>query len=414
MRNSLFAFLSALCASAALAAPSLKSGSVSMTQDAATGKVTIAYEIETDPAIVTLDVTTNGVSIGGENLQHLAGNVGRVVATGVHEIVWIPTKDFANRAFAANGDLKAKISVWAKDAPPDWLVCDLRYLDGTLNHSTFYAKKDFIPLGITNRTYKTDMLVLRRVPAKNVTWRMGSPASTESSVRTAANEATHYVKLTQDYYMNIYTITQKQYTWIMGSNPSQNPKATTDLDIRPANRFAFNDLRGNANDGYDFPDDGHKVNPSSFCGKLRKLIPLDVDLPTDAQWEYACRAGTGTAFNNNTDNSYAELGYYYTAALDDPYPVGMKKPNAWGIYDMHGNSWEYTLDWFVATNFDGDGTTAAEDPGGPSSGSSGRTQRGGSSTSGFAAARSANRGGVSPGTTYGNRAVRIVAPAVIP
>ena len=111
------------------------------------------------------------------------------------------------------------------------------------------------------------------------------------------------------------------------------------------------------------------VDSSSFMGKLRVRTGLDFDLPTDAQWEYACRAGTTTTYSygNSANENYM---WYSSNSNSKSHPVGSKNANPWGLYDMHGNVWEWCLDWY--------GTLAyGTDPKGSSSGTA-RVNRGGS------------------------------------
>jgi formylglycine-generating enzyme required for sulfatase activity len=140
-------------------------------------------------------------------------------------------------------------------------------------------------------------------------------------------------------------------------------------------------LRGPAK-GSAWPED-HGVDEWSFMGQLRKKAGNVFDLPTEAQWEYACRAGTTTALNdgNNitntvSDGCLAKLARYYCNRNDgkggysEHTTVGSYLPNAWGLYDMHGNVWEWCLDWY------GSYAGAETDPTGASSGS-GRVLRSG-------------------------------------
>ena len=111
------------------------------------------------------------------------------------------------------------------------------------------------------------------------------------------------------------------------------------------------------------------VDASSFMGKLRARTGLDFDLPTEAQWEYACRAGTTTTYywGNSMNGNYA---WYADNSSNKTHPVGLRTANAWEIYDMSGNVWELCLDWY--------GTLAyGTDPKGSFSGT-GRVKRGGS------------------------------------
>ena len=111
------------------------------------------------------------------------------------------------------------------------------------------------------------------------------------------------------------------------------------------------------------------VDPTSFLGILRGRTGLDFDLPTEAQWEYACRAGTTTTYScgNSADGNYM---WYASSSNGWPHEVGTNQPNMWGLYDLHGNVYEWCLDWY-ANSF-----TGGVDPKGSSSGSA-RVVRGG-------------------------------------
>jgi formylglycine-generating enzyme required for sulfatase activity len=126
-------------------------------------------------------------------------------------------------------------------------------------------------------------------------------------------------------------------------------------------------------------------------------------LPTEAQWEYACRAGTTGDYAGNLD----EMGWYGSNSGNKPHPVGQKRANAWGLHDMHGNVWEWCLDWYG--NYPGGSVT---DPKGAGSGSV-RVLRGGCWNYVAGNCRSANRGGNVPGFRNGSLGFRLVlAPQV--
>ena len=140
-----------------LASPTIREGSVSMTQ-AGDRQVSIRYTLDDEPAIVTVDILTNDVSIGYANIQNIAGDVNVKVATGSHEILWRPDKSWPGHVFT-NGEVKAVVRAWATNAPPDYMVVDL-----TMNNTMFfYPAAEAIPHGgVTNMLYKTSMLVMRR------------------------------------------------------------------------------------------------------------------------------------------------------------------------------------------------------------------------------------------------------------
>ncbi|MBR0237028.1 MAG: SUMF1/EgtB/PvdO family nonheme iron enzyme [Thermoguttaceae bacterium] len=172
------------------------------------------------------------------------------------------------------------------------------------------------------------------------TFMMGSPSSESGRDN---DETQHQVTLTKGFWMMETEVTQKQWKAVMGNNPS-NFKG----DDLPVESVSWNDCQ-------------------EFCKKCTQL-GLPVQLPTEAQWEYACRAGTTGAYSGNLD----EMAWYWDNSNKTTHSVGTKKPNAWGLYDMHGNVWEWCQDW--KADYPSGSVT---DPAGPSSGSV-RVIRGGS------------------------------------
>ena len=125
--------------------------------------------------------------------------------------------------------------------------------------------------------------------------------------------------------------------------------------------ISWNDVRGNSAT-YDWPNIT-AIDELTFVGKLRAKTGLDVDLPTEAQWEYACRAGTTSSFSNGGGGSADQSVVGHANGGMDVVAVGSFVPNFWGIYDMHGNVGEWCLDWHAGLN-----TDDAIDPVGASSG----------------------------------------------
>lgn len=213
---------------------------------------------------------------------------------------------------------------------------------------------DVEPIGICCLdVYKTTKLVLRRIEPG--TFVMGSPTS---ELGRRDNEKRYDVKIIKPFYIGVFEITQKQYQLIAGYNPSEFKG-----DTKPVHNVSYNDIRGREK-GAAYPDND-EVDDYSFFGKLRARSKMNFDLPTEAQWEYACRAGTTTALNNGTDLSDISkdknldiLGFYVWNGGRDgekdngPTVVGSYRPNFWGIYDMHGNVYEWVLDKYE--QYDGD------------------------------------------------------------
>ena len=192
------------------------------------------------------------------------------------------------------------------------------------------------------------------------TFTMGSP---EDEMGRYDDETQHEVTLTQGYWLGKYEVTQAQYEAVMGTNPSGIKG-----DDLPVQKVSWNDAM-------------------EFCATLTKIekaagrLPFGYEytLPTEAQWEYACRAGTTTALNSGKNLSSEEkcpemdeVGWYVGNSDETTHPVGQKKPNAWGLYDMHGNVYEWCLDWYG----EDEPASSVTDPTGPETGST-RLIRGG-------------------------------------
>jgi formylglycine-generating enzyme len=225
--------------------------------------------------------------------------------------------------------------------------------------------------------------VLTNALATNMVWIspgtfvMGSP---DDEALRGADETQHTVTLTRGFFMGKYLVTQGQYLSLLHTNPSYfttNNGYPLNLN-RPVEQASW-------------------VDATNYCAQLTQQqqlagwVPTNwvYRLPTESEWEYACRAGTTTAFNFG-DAIHGGMANFYTydecdASIGDIYvpnpvvaylarttTVGSYEPNAWGLYDMHGNLWEWCRDWYGTYP-----TGSVSDPQGPASGSF-RVMRGGS------------------------------------
>ena len=425
---------------------------VTMAQDD-TRLVTISYTLKDAPAVVTVDVQTNvtgdtWASIGGENIQNVTGDVWRKIETGARTIRWRPDLSWPDHKIE-DGGVRAVVTAWALDNTPDYMVVDVSDA-AKPDTQTYYPSAGFVPGGVTNSLYKTTTLLMRKIMAKDVTWTMGSVAE---SGRSANRESTHQVTLTNNYYIGVYEVTQSQWRQV-DSSSSASANFTTEQSMRPMEKVSYNEIRNAANStaantAYNWPA---APNPSSFLGKLRTKTGLDFDLPSEAQWEFAARAGNGEGYWNdgspilskNPDANMDLIGRYernggkvlsgtsYVNPANDcgvtngTAIVGSYAPNSWGLYDMHGNVWEWCLDWHqdnIATAKDASGNDYGGrvniDPSAQGKFLSGksvasgtnRIKRGGSWSSGVGSCRSAFRATGTPSNRDAYQGVRFICTA---
>ncbi len=414
----------------AVAAPVISN--VAWSQDPATRRVTVTYDLN-ERAIVTMDVCTNGtVSIGGEHVVSLIGAVNCEVPAGEgHRIEWLADRDWAGRVMAA-GALTVTLRAWTREVPPDYLVVDLRMTNtATCSTLRYYADAAFIPGGVTNDLYKTKKLVMRRIPASGAIWRMGSP-SDETGRSTGQVEPEHYVSFESDYYMGVYPVTMGQYRQLCGITPatamsSFDMSIITNFDAHPAGGISYAYNNKDASSAYlrnaTWPSSTAWSRSNFYSrGPLARLYDISgipFDLPTEAQWEYACRAGVDTAYNSGkacttTGETSAcpnmdEVGWY-SANTSTTQPVGLKRANLWGLYDMHGNVWEWCLDWYDTISETASSAPVSEPLGAASGTDDKRVRRGGGYSSGAKYCRSASRGNAVNTGNYLNHGFRLFCP----
>ena len=412
-RKSIFALASLASAALFAATPQIAQNRVTLRQDANSRLVTIAYEIEDAPGIVTADIQTNrgdGVycSIGGEYLTTMYGDVNTYQGVGQHTIHWQPDLAWPNHKISlVEGGVRAVVTAWATNCPPTFAAVDL-VVPGSVR---FYANAESVPYGITNNLYKTDVLLMRKIPAGGVRWRMGSP-STEAG-RSRDYELPRYVTLTKDFYIGVYMVTQMQYKRLGLTLPKNCiDTASADSSCHPVNAVSWNDIRG-SDSSWPSATPLQSIGGTSLMASFRQKAGggLAFDLPTSAQWEYACRAGTFTAYNNGSDTNVDEVAWYsgnqHAEGTSYTWAVGLKKKNAWDLYDMHGLHYEWCLDWYARTESSADEI----DPNGPQTGAS-RIARGGTYRDDASQARSAFLTANQPTYTHSKYSFRVCAPAV--
>ena len=355
---------------------------VSMTQPGPTRLVNIAYTLDNAPAVVTLDVQTNyteggmtkWASIGGQAVCNAQGDVWKKVGTSGTfngSITWRPDQSWPDHVITDNG-ARAVVTAWALDNTPDYMVVDISE-GAQQNTQKYYTSTNCLPGGLFgNPDYRTTKLVMRKIMAKDVEWTMGS-TSMETQRDGSPKEATHTVTLTNNYYIGVFEITQAQWALIQTSyaQPSYYNNAAYRA-MRPVEQVSYNEIRVSANSQYTagggfWPRD---PNEGSFLGLLYTRTGIKFDLPSEAQWEFAARAGNGDTrwgdgsaiLNSNEDGNMTRLGRYQfngggssgnrPAADSDGTAgtaiVGSYAPNNWGLYDMFGNVQEWCLDFYEA------------------------------------------------------------------
>lgn len=308
------------------------------------GKVCISYEVvgdlkrASDNAIPFLVVQAND---GGATTNcaiafspYLKGDVG--TEEGLHRVVW----DFDAQGVSFSS---TNVSFSVMYRAEVYVVVDLSSGANAASYPVSYLTEAPTD-GFNKYEYKSTKLVLRSiVPGRFLMC------------------GTNDVVLTKPYYIGVFEVTQAQYNYVMGENPSENTSIPVQWsgDIvyfsnmsGPVDNVSYSTIRGDSST-YNWPV-VVDVSTNSFVGRLRRRTGLNFDLPTEAQWEYACRAGTTSAYNNGGDSEddLKQVGRYKKNSevssfrlFNSTYQVGSYAPNLWGLYDMHGNVGEFCLDW---------------------------------------------------------------------
>ena len=366
---------SAALALSAFAAPTISDLKVTPIEPLGLAIDYTVSDATTNDFIRSLEVsfTTNGVAVVAKSL------IGETACVnGSHRVYWNVAKDGISLD-ATNVSVKVAYNHVPLEGA-QYCVIDLSGGPNAKSYPVFYLETP--PDGGFNvPEYKTNKLVLRH-------------AEDESTVRIVrwlghTNESDnqpHAVTLTQLFYLGLFEVTQKQWELVMGTNPSS---FTTDGAMKPVDGVTYDMIRG-SKEGSSWPTT-NSVDATSFLGKLRARTGLDFDLPTEAQWECMCRAGSLSVYSygDSVDGSYM---WYAVNSKSMTHEVGTRKPNKQGFYDMEGNVWEWCLDGYEAT------LTTGTDPKGATSAAGGRVGRGGCWGNGAAACTASSRNNWNPST----------------
>jgi formylglycine-generating enzyme required for sulfatase activity len=191
----------------------------------------------------------------------------------------------------------------------------------------------------------------------------------------------HLVTISHGFYLGVTPVTQAQWESVLGYNPSH---FTGDVN-RPVENVSWDDCQ-------------------VFCEQLRELTGKPIRLPTEAEWEYACHAGSNEYYSGNGEAALKKVGWYAGNSNKQTQPVAKLAPNDFGLYDLHGNVWEWCQDWYGSY-----ASAHATDPTGPDSGSVRvRVLRGGSWGNDVASCRAAYRSWDAPSARLKNVGFRVV------
>ena len=374
------AFLSCavLLAGAAFADPSVTVTSVSASAKG-DGFVDIAY-------------TTAGVEAGAECSYELALTVGGVAAASFTDFAWCDLP-VANGSHTVTWNAKADgvetpdlstfsgaiASVTATKADADYMIVDTSAGKTATSYPVRYAKAgaNVTTAQFNKPEYKLHKIAFKRVKVGDfLTTDAGDPYTFKMGVGTVASgTAWHPVRLTKDYFLGIFEVTQRQYEDVTGANPSAYKSKETALDsikaeitdytMHPANQLVYDTISG----------------VDGLFGRLTARAGVTIGAPTEAQWEFACRAGCESKYHWGADIETAEGElvedrYGWNNLNSSPnagtgrttHGVGELLPNAWGFYDMTGNCYEYCSDFYASAYKSDSKSVPEENPTGAASG----------------------------------------------
>ena len=392
----------------------------------------------TSPVDISVKAFNGNVELNNSKLvESITGDLYGISESGIGQFVIDPVKAFGNEKVAI-ADFRVELEVTDSPANMSEVLYKIYDLEGggctdvtradLLNgkygtiETNYTAYTGFntpvsdvlIWTGVTNKDeYATTKLVLRKIPAAGQTFTMGSPTSEKGRVdsetiktggtpgalnmsggttTTATGfEMQHSVTFTKDFYIGVFEVTQYQYWKIMNTWPSAFSLAEC-RNTRPVDLVSYEDIRGALSTTLEWPSNTtHEVVGTSFLGKLRAALDgaPKLDLPTEAQWEFACRAKSTAAWYSGFNPEYTTAnanpsglnkiarfnmnGGILNGATNPDLAtcailgttngtarVGSYLPNAYGVYDMLGNVMEWCLDWWGPYTAD-----ATSEPTGP-------------------------------------------------
>ena len=377
MKKGFSCVLFSVLATVAVAVPEVGQMQVSLTSD---GCAKVSYVLSGEPGVVTFDATyADGTAVADSNMTDVTGEVNCLVKKDVKSVFRWKLPD---AVAAVAKDVTVALRAWPTNCPPDYMVVCLSNKSDRVRYYTSTAR---FPVPFGDQLYKTSHLVMRKIPAAGVVWRMGSPDY--ETGRTAAMEGTRRVVLTHDYYLGVYPVTIGQYEYaktLTGFGSSNPASKLTYLDqdnvgLRnmqldwPRGQLSYGYLRGTSGntagtewDGVTpyWPRNGHDtLDSKSLLGLMRANWGVSFDLPSEAEWEFACRAGTTSAYYTDVNpdgpaNYVTNLAWMAVNSVGPnytnetltayiPHSVGTLVPNAYGLYDMLGGIWEFCADWYA-------------------------------------------------------------------
>ncbi|MHC4362493.1 MAG: SUMF1/EgtB/PvdO family nonheme iron enzyme, partial [Planctomycetota bacterium] len=311
-------------------------------------------------------------------LEHVitstAGAGGSISPSGA-----VPVNSGASQSFTITPRAGYRIAEVAVDGTSIGTRADYIFTNVTADHT---INVRFAPLEPEPDGVETNSIGMKlvQIPAGSFSTRSND---------SAMKDGQHVVSISHDFWMGQTEVTQGQYEAVMNAQPWSGEDYVQEDANNPAVYVSWDDAM-------------------EFCKKLSQREGKTYRLPTEAEWEYACRAGTTTRFSFYSDSSLGNYAWIFdnTCEVDQAYAhaVGQKKPNPWDMYDMHGNVWEWCSNWYGPYP-----QVPATDPQGPSSGTS-RVLRGGSWCDAEHALHCSCRGGARPHFRSSLVGFRVVRP----